>query len=437
MSPSLHPDDGQRCRRDLLLVTFAGTHDEMRSSGTSEWAQGSLRLLSAAELLELLARRRFTGRLTLVSPSPRQVVAVLLDDGRPAQVLGSGVRREAPAAQASHHARQVLLEALAWTVGTFRIETAPATNSRPTHHLGEVEELLAAARRRDRVWARLMARLPRPLDEVVVAPAGPEPSGRDPTHVRVRAAVRKTMPLADVPVACGLDDYVALAAALDLADAGLLTLGSAAEVEAPPRPALTATVRGLLDVFQPDGAARTLKLTVLSWDARTCFRAVEAILGRDRSAPDDADELPCYHILHETAALGGGLRLEILAFRADAFEPLFAAPLVQDCHLFLLFTDIEAGHVLGTERPLVERVNELRAMFRGTSVAARVTVGLGAVTDPGCDVLIPELGRFEDWRQVVRPTFLPWVLTEVAARLGIEETSTDSGAHTTQPVTSA
>jgi hypothetical protein len=405
----------------------------MRSTGTSEWAQGSLRLLSAADLLGLLARRRFTGRLTLVSPTPRQLVAVSLDDGTPTLVQGSGLDREAPEPQASHRARQTLLEALAWTVGTFRVETGPANRGQETQRLGKVDELLSAARIRDRIWARLMARLPRPLDEVVVAPAGSGGSDGDPIRARVRTTVRQTMPLAAVSSACGLDDHVALAAALDLADAGLLTLGTAAEVEAPPRPGLAANVRGLLDVFQPDGSGRTLKITVLSWDARTCFRAVEAILGRDRSAPDDADELPCYHILHETSALGEGLRLEVLAFRADAFEPLFAAPLVQDCHLFLLFTDIDAGHVLGSERPLVERLNELRAMFHGTSVAARVTVGTGAVTDPGCDVLIPELGRFDDWRRLMRPAFLPWVLNEVAARLGVEASTTDDPQRT-QPV---
>ncbi len=147
--------------------------------------------------------------------------------------------------------------------------------------------------------------------------------------------------------------------------------------------------------------------------------------------------MPRYHILHETAQLGNGLRLEVLAFRADAFEPLFAAPLVQDCHLFLLFTDIDAGHVLGTERPLLERVNELRAMFHGTSIAARITVGLGAATDPGCDVLIPELGRFDSWRQLMLPTFLPWLLSEVTTRFDIDAAAADSGAHTTQPVGSA
>ena len=405
----------------------------MRSSGTSEWAQGSLRLLSPADLLGLLARRRFTGRLTLVSPTPRQVVTLLLVDGLPTQVLGLGARKGGPAAYALHHARQALLEALAWTVGTFRIETGLATLEHQPQRLGEVEELLSSSRDRDRVWARLMARLPRPLDEIAVAPAGSETNDRDPVRMSVRGAVRRTMPLAEVPAVCGLDDHVALTAALDLADAGLLTLGTAAEVEAPPRPALAATVRALLGVLQPGSAGRTLKVTVLSWDARTCFRAVEAILGRDRCAPEDADDLPRYHILHETAQLGNGLRLEVLAFRADAFEPLFAAPLVQDCHLFLLFTDLDAGHVLGTERPLLERVNELRAMFHGTSIAARITVGLGAATDPGCDVLIPELGRFDSWRQLMLPSFLPWLLSEVTTRLDIEASSTDDPQRT-QPV---
>ena len=131
------------------------------------------------------------------------------------------------------------------------------------------------------------------------------------------------------------------------------------------------------------GRPRTLKVTVISWDAGTCFRTVEALLGRSRPAPPDIEEQPRYHILHESAAIDDEFELEVFAFRADTFAPELAAPLVQGCHLFLLVTDIEAGHAWGAEKPLIERVDAMRGIFSGAMVAGRVTVGAGAVTDPG------------------------------------------------------
>ena len=47
----------------------------------------------------------------------------------------------------------------------------------------------------------------------------------------------------------------------------------------------------------------SLKITVLSWDSRTCFRTVNALLGRDRQPPEDVERQPRYQVLHETVIL--------------------------------------------------------------------------------------------------------------------------------------
>ena len=184
---------------------------------------------------------------------------------------------------------------------------------------------------------------------------------------------------------------------------------------------LVSRVRDFLDVLSgPTPRARSLRITVLSWDTATCFRAAQALRGRDRKPPSDVESQTRFHMLHETLPLADDLTVEILAIRADAFEPVFVAPLVHDCHLFLLFSDVDAGHLSTQERPLAERVNELRGMFSGASAAGRVTVGGGAVTDPGTDSLLPELARYVSWADVPRRDFLSSLLAEAGRLLGID-----------------
>ena len=66
-------------------------------------------------------------------------------------------------------------------------------------------------------------------------------------------------------------------------------------------------------------------------------------------------------------------------------------------------------------------------MFSQAAAAGRITIGAGAVTDPGCDVLIPELGRYTSWAELKHPGFLGEVLRELAHRLGLI-TETPSGS---------
>ena len=184
---------------------------------------------------------------------------------------------------------------------------------------------------------------------------------------------------------------------------------------------LASRVRHFLDVLSgPTARPRSLRITVLSWDTTTCFRAMEALRGRHRKPPSDVESQNRFHMMHEMMPLADDLAVEILAIRADAFEPAFVAPLVHDCHLFLLFSDVDAGHLSAHERPLAERVNELRNMFRGASAAGRITLGGGAVTDPGTDMLLPELARYLSWDDLPRQSFLSSLLAEVGRLLGID-----------------
>lgn len=393
------------------------------SSSNKDWAQGSLRLIPPSDLLDILSRRRYSGRLVLMTAAaPRRVLAVHLERGRPVVVVGTGLPHGHGGRDEAHRARQLLLEALGWSAGSFRVETLEGglPEDAQRQDLGEVANLLLAARERSRAWPKLLARLPAPIDELWVAPRSARVSPTDAAGRAVLEAVGERMPLTTVAGRTRLDEHVALAAVLDLAAARALTMATESGLDTAVDPATRDRIAALLEVVGHDPVrSRTLKVTVLSWDSRTCFRTVNALIGRDRQPPEDVERQPRYQVLHETVQAAEPYSVEILAFRFDAFEPAFAAPLVHDSHVFLVVTDIDAGHVWGGERTLVERLKEIREMFRGSSVAGRITIGAGAVTDPGCDVLLAELGRYVSWSDVRPERFLSSLLATLCDRLGV------------------
>ncbi len=392
-----------------------------------DWAQGSLRVIPPSELLSLAARRRLTGRLALFSAStPRRVAALHLDKGRPVLAVGTGLQGSQAPAEEQYRARQVVIEALGWSVGSFRLEpmpTALSPDSKP-QDLGTAENLLLAARERTQQWPAILRRLPAPYEEVVVHPTNLRRLPEDSVGQAIVQVLDRPHHLRDLGPRCGVDEHVIAAAVLRLAKGGMVRLGSG---DTPPAVVDDGAVRLArllgMALAPSESSTNTFKITVLSWDSKTCFRMVEALLGRFKTPPAEIEDQPRYSILHETAPILGGQHLEVLAFRADAFEPTFAAPLVQNSHLFLLVTDMDAGHVWGAERPLVDRVEEIRSMFSQTAAAGRITVGAAAVTDPGCDVLIPELGRYTSWEEIQRSGFLGTLLRDLAERLelGLEE----------------
>ena len=388
----------------------------------SAWAQGSLRLMPPWEILPILERRTFSGRLVLVSAaSPRRVVVLHLADGRPIAVAGSGLPQDASPEVECHAARQILLDALTWTRGSFRVEARRDGDPAPTsgQKLAESTALIRSAAERATAWSELAGELPGDWARLHIARGAVAARAREETHRRLLDALSEPMPLRRLPAVTGMDDHVVLAAVVGLARTGEVVLGDELELGRLGDPELPALIQALIEALpEGDAAGRVLKITVLSWDARTCFRAIEALAGRSGRPPDDVELQPRYQIQQRVVPAGNGMLVELLAFRADAFDPAFAAPLVHDCHLFLLFTDIEAGHLLGAERPLVERVDEIRKMFQGTVIACRITVGAGAVTDPGTDILLPEIGRYLSWSDLSSRRFLVDVLREVVQRLG-------------------
>ena len=387
------------------------------------WAQGSLRIIPPGDLLALAARRKLTGRLVLFSAStPRRIVAVHLDAGRPVLAVGTGLHGARGPVEDTYRARQAVLEALGWSVGSFRLEAMARALPEGTEaqDLGTADNLLLAARERARQWPGMLRRLPGPWDEIVVHPAGIRELPQDPVGQAILQVLDQPRPLPELGPRCGVDEHMVLAAVLALAADGMVRLASAGTLPGLDDPEVARLARLLAMTLSPSESSRDIfKITVLSWDSATCFRTVEALLGRNRPVPPEIEAQPRFQILHETAPLAEGQRLEILSFRSDVFEPTFVAPLVQNCHLFLLVTDTEAGHVWGAEQPLVERIQSIREMFSQAAAAGRLTVGAGAVTDPGCDVLIPELGRFVAWEEVARPGFLAGILRELADRLGL------------------
>jgi hypothetical protein len=392
---------------------------------TDQWANGSLTLLQPIELLDLLTARGFTGRLVLAAAgSPRRVIAIHLDNGDIATVLGSGIPAQGSLAERTYRARQVLLAALTWSRGEFQIEALEDSvdPSVPTGGIGSFRDVAVAAMDRARTWSKLVARLRAPLEEIRIVPVNVPVEEPTDEEAAVLAAVTEPTPLLTIGPRCGLDEHRVLDILMRLAAKGLVKAVTDSVATERHDPRTTGLVRSILGALTGgDGAAaQTLKITVLSWDARTCFRTVEALTGSFREPPEDVEDQPRYHFLHQQVPLSDGYSVEVLGFRADVFEPAFMAPLVKNCHLFLMVTDIDAGHVWGAEKPLVDRIAEIREMFADAVASARITIGSAAETDHGCDVLIPEIGRFQGWSAVSTPQFLPDLLEQVAWRLGIE-----------------
>jgi len=395
----------------------------MSSTGSNGiWAQGSLQLFSGPELLRLLADRALSGRLVLVSAAvPHRVVSVHLEEGAPVLAVGTGLPRSDSPEWDSFRARQLLLDALTWSHGKFRVEALDRVlpPGSPSQELGDVDDLISAAAERAASWPRLVRRLGIPWPEARISAESWSALPDDPLQQAVLQALDGPQRLVDLPFLCAADEHRLLAAVLDMVEEGLVSLGTVVETPASTDPDLEKLLPAISGILSPeDHEDCELKIAVLSWDSRTIFRAVEALVGRHAEPPPDVESQPRYQVLHETVPLAGHHRLEVLGFRADAFEPELAAPLVKNCHLFLLFSDLEAGHAHGTERPLVERINTIRRMFEGAMVAGRVTIGAGAVTDPGADVLIPELARYISWEDLRKEPFLRSILTEVGHRLG-------------------
>ncbi len=387
------------------------------------WAQGSLSLLSPLELLKRLGDLTFSGRLSLVSAGPpRRVVTLHLERGRPALVVGTGIGRDLLPEDEGYQSRQVLLDALGWSEGRFSITPSEPGNVRANHseQLGDIAGLASATEARTRLWQQCSQELPGPWDQVTVTVGTP---GDQPREDMVEAVIFANVAsgpakLLDLARRTQIDEHVVLETVTRLIGTGDLRLDLPEERPFGDTDVLEKVVANLLEKLQEDDShGKRLKITVLSWSSATSFQAVDALFGRTRTPPEDIEAMARYQVISEELRLNDGTGIEVLAFRSDAFEPDFCAPLVQDCHLFLLFSDLESGRLWSEDGPLVERINALRNMYRGASVAGRITVGASAATDPGCDVLLPELGRYLNWEEIQDGSFLLSLLTEVSRRL--------------------
>ncbi|MEN8163848.1 MAG: hypothetical protein ABFS37_06950 [Acidobacteriota bacterium] len=396
----------------------------MNNQSTSGlWAQGSLSLFSPLELLKRLGDRSFSGRLSLVSSGPpRRVVTLHMEKGEPAMTVGTGIPRGLLPDDEGYRSRQVLLDALGWADGRFSITASQPGNVRADHReqLGNIAGLMLAGEDRRQSWERCAGELPGPWDQVTVTVGTPGDHDREDMVEAVIFAHIASGPakLRDLARRTLIDEHVVLKTVTRLIGTGDLQLDLPEEMALENTGALEDAVTELLERLQDDRTnGQRLKITVLSWSSATSFRAVDALFGRTGAPPEDIEGLAQFQVISEELNLNGGKGVEVLAFRSDAFEPDFCAPLVQDCHLFLLFSDLESGHLWSEDGPLVERINNLRNMYRGASVAGRITVGASAATDPGCDVLLPELGRYLNWNQIQDGSFLLNLLTEVSRRL--------------------
>lgn len=361
--------------------------------------------------------------MSLVSSgSPRRVVTLHLEDGEPVLTVGTGIPQDLGPEDEGYRSRQVLLDALTWNDGRFSVTASQPGNVRANHReaLGNTECLAASGEDRLDTWERCAKELPGPWDKVTVTVGTPGDQSREDMVEAVIFAQIVSGPtkIQELARRTQIDEHVVLETVTRLIGTGDLRLDLPDDTPFGDSGAAEEAVADLLSKLQDDeDNGKRLKITVLSWSSATSFQAVDALLGRTRDLPEDIEGLAQYQVISEDFRLNDGTEVEVFAFRSDAFEPDFCAPLVQDCHLFLLFSDLESGRLWSEDGPLVERINSLRNMYRGASLAGRITVGACASTDPGCDVLLPELGRYLDWQQIQDGSFFVKLLQEVCTRL--------------------
>lgn len=273
------PDRLRRFREGVLTKPF--NLDEVRSridhlcrrveaarelKGDAREIEGGLSQLPLADLMQILAVNRRTGRLVLTHGAERGEVHLV--NGQPANARAGEVEGE-----------KALFRLLAWKEGAFAFAPGPATTRvRITRSMEDA--LLEGARQTDE-RERLSVGLPPPSATLARVPDAPSPVQPHPVTAAVLAALeqpRSLTELLDVVDAGDLDVLGALRALLEhgvvarieLEGQGPLTLISAAEVHA---------LRAKLLEGRPGGPTLVTKVIVCGPSARAGKALLKGLRG--------------------------------------------------------------------------------------------------------------------------------------------------------------
>jgi len=169
--------------------------------------EGSLKQMGIADLLQVLAGNRRTGRVELTSGELRG--EIYLGEGRPINARVGGVEGE-----------KALFRLLGWREGTFAFTPMAAS---PTARIdrGMEDALLEGMRQSDEAQ-RVSERLPARAAFLAMAGEAELPTELHPVTRQVVQALGEPMPLGDVVDRCPATDYEVLAALASLIDKGLV-----------------------------------------------------------------------------------------------------------------------------------------------------------------------------------------------------------------------
>lgn len=217
--------------------------------GDAREIEGGLQQLPLADLLQILAMNKRTGRLALVHGHDRGEVH--LSNGRPVNARVGDVEGD-----------KALFRLLAWSEGSFGFVPGPAPTRTRIDRAME-DALLEGARQADE-RARLTVALPPLKARVGLAPGGTAPIEPHPVTAEVLSLLQQPRSLLEVMDLAAAPDLEVMAALQALLDKGVVALQSGdVEVDGPLLgPAEIHALRGQLLRGRPARAAVVAKVMV-------------------------------------------------------------------------------------------------------------------------------------------------------------------------------
>ncbi|MBS2030562.1 MAG: DUF4388 domain-containing protein [Deltaproteobacteria bacterium] len=186
---------------------FRRTEAARQLKGEASEIEGSLKQMGIADLLQILAGNRRTGRIELTSNGHRGEIH--LGDGRPVNARVGGVEGE-----------KALFRLLSWREGSFAF--TPLPTAPPARIDRGMEDALLEGMRQADEAARIAERLPSTAAFIALAPGAQIPNELHPITQQVVQALVESLPLGEVLDRCPATDFEVLAAIASLIDKGLV-----------------------------------------------------------------------------------------------------------------------------------------------------------------------------------------------------------------------
>lgn len=276
--------------------------------GEASEIEGSLKQMGIADLLQILASNRRTGRVELSFGAQRG--EILVGEGRPVNARTTGAEGE-----------KALFRLLGWREGSFAFTPTPA--AAPARFERGMEDALLEGMRQSDESARLLEKLPPRTAMLALAPGATFPGELHRVTQQLVAALAEPLLLGELVDRCPATDFEVMAALSALLEKGLVVQVERREgEEAPPllQPAELHALRAKL--LHGRQAAAVLGKVVVAGQARSLARFAKALT----RLPGFVAERTAVHGFGAlgTIALPDQLSIEVLALPThEDFRPLW------------------------------------------------------------------------------------------------------------------